>query len=134
MTVEFGWNEIEIQKDQIEVQYLLPEEATAPRKIPLGSLTKSKATIERIDPTCRIDDMSPLNEFPKRTVGCFVTELQQRREVDDLAIEQTGNKPRHHTLFRASNADDFEKLPLRLYLSGSVMTIRARELNIFERS
>ena len=100
----------------------------------MGLKKKSKATIERIDPTCRIDDMSPLNEFPKRTVGCFVTELQQRREVDHLAIEQTGNKPGHHTLFRAANADDFEKLPLRLYLSGSVMTIGARELNIFERS
>ena len=29
MTVEFGWNEIEFQKDQIEVQYFLPEEDTS---------------------------------------------------------------------------------------------------------
>lgn len=72
---------------------------------------------------CRINDMFSVNEFLKRAARCFVTKLRQRREVDGLAIKQSGDKPCYEVFFRAPNADDFETLPPRLYLSGSLRTI-----------
>ena len=61
-----------------------------------------------------------------------MAQMQEGREVDDLAIEQSGDKPRHHAFFRTANADDFEKLSLRLYLTGGLTTIGTCELNIRE--
>lgn len=63
-----------------------------------------------------------------------MAQVQECSEVDNLAIEQSGDEPRHHRFFCAPNADDFEKLSLRLYLSGSLTAISKGELDIRKSS